>query len=202
MEQPLRSRSSVSLAISDGTSALGAVAARDQYVLLRVPDCSTRLIVKEGPESAAAPHHKVNLETLLLMLRSLASRWRRPRTLLTGALALGLIAVVFALVAGNRKDNSRHADGVRNDGPRARQADGGATALTCDVRSAANTAGTLDEAPPFHPAEAGRANQPGRVESSSSVTINPTTGPNPQARRNAAPIGRLQNRIDPVPSQY
>ena len=141
------------MAISDGTSALGAVAARDQYVLLRVPDCSTRLVVKDVPESAAVPHGKASIETLVAMLRGFVDRWRRPRTLLTGALAVGLIVVGVALVAGNRNGNSRHADGVRHDGSRSKQT-GAAPTLTCDTQSEVNAVGTLDEAPPFHPTDA------------------------------------------------
>jgi hypothetical protein len=202
MEQPLRSRSNVSLAISDGTSALGAVASRDQYVLLRVPDCSTRLVEKKAPESAAVPHGKVSITTLLAMLRGLVNQWRRPRTLLTGALAVGLIVVVVALAAGNRKGNARQADGVRHDGSTTKQASAAPT-LTCDTQSETNSVGALDDAPLYHPdANGARANQSGRVESASPVATNPMTGPNAQARKDAAPKARLEQRIDGIPAQY
>jgi hypothetical protein len=203
MEQPLRSRSTVSLAISDGTSALGAVASRDQYVLLRIPDCSTRLVDKKAPESAAVPVGKVSLATLLGVLSGLVNHWRRPRTLLTGALAVGLIAMVIALAAGNRKGSARHADDARHDGTQTKQASAAPT-LTCDTQSDAKSVGALDEAPLYDPTDAnrGRANQSARIEPASPLPTNPITGPNAQARKDAAPKARLEQRIDRVPSQY
>ncbi len=202
MEQPLRSRSTVSLAISDGTSALGAVAAREQYVLLRVPDCTPRLVTKDMAEAEGATPPRGVVDSLRAVLRRLIDHWRRPRTLLTGALALALIVVVVALAAGNRNKGARHADGVRHDGSRTKQA-GVAPVMTCESRSEANAVGALDDAPFFHAdANGGRANQPGSVDSGSSVVTHPSTGPNPQVRKDAAPKARLEQRIDRVPSQY
>ncbi len=205
MEQPLRARTAgVSLAVTDGTSALGTVVAtRDQYVLLRVPDCTTLMVQKKVVESADATIRPGWTGKVATLLASLSGRWRQPRALLASALGVTLFCVAVALVAAGRHRPSNHAGGDHGDeGPNAGQLAGAGGFLAGESRAVANTSSTLDEAPPYVP---GEMNQ-GRSNQAASLQQTPATGENSavdvQARKSSAPCARIEQRIDRVPSQY
>ncbi|MES1213422.1 MAG: hypothetical protein ABUL64_02450 [Singulisphaera sp.] len=195
MEQPVRARPTVSLAISEGTSAVSTAVPREQYVLLRVPDCSVQLKSKDAAASADALPQPGFLAALM---QGLVGRWRRPRSLLTGALALGLFAVAVAVVAGNRTRGQ--ADDARHDES--------APYLHSGTRDSAgplahNAASMLEDAPAFEATDVNqvRANQAAQLHGSQPVGAG-SAAPGVAPKKSVAPTARLEQRIDRVPSQY
>lgn len=204
MEQPLRARTAgVTSAVTDGTSALGTVvAARDQYVLLRVPDCTTLLVQKKVGDLTNATSRSGWSGKIATLLASLSGRWRRPRALLASSLGVALVCLAVALVAASRHRPSNHASGDHDDeGANTVQQVGGGF-LAGESRGVANSSSMLDDAPPYVPGDVnqGRSNQAARIQET------PTAGENSaadaQARKSSAPCARIEQRIDRVPSQY
>ncbi len=179
-------------------------AARDRHILLRIPDCTERHVVRI--EQAARATGKTPLSSRLSWLtQGLARPWTRPRTMLAGAVGVLALLVAAALLVGKHHRAPSHAgkdrfyDDVEAPG-------WGAGGKFAAPGPAATRDETLDDAPAFPAGGLGsvRPNQPSSVNQSRELPRQ-AGKPTAAARSGAAPgpqEAHLEQRIDRVPARY
>jgi hypothetical protein len=202
MENALASRTPSLYVPLNGGQGLGAAVGRDQYVLLRIPDCSTRLAAAPEDVHAESLAIAMGLRKLVALLRGIATPWRRPRNVVTAIVSIGFVLFAVALFAATRQHGIDHAEGDRHDAADAapewetvvegRQSSSGAN----------SSAHVVDEAPPFAGADAnqGRPNQPGAIGKSPETRATSASAAVGNPRKSAT--AHLEHRIERVPTQY
>jgi hypothetical protein len=202
MENALSSRTPSIYVPLNGGQGLGAAVGRDQYVLLRIPDCSTRLAASTDDAHAESLAIAMGLRKLVAVLRGIATPWRRPRTMVTAVVSIGFVLFAVALYAATRQHGVDHADGDPHDAADAAPEWGTVVAGRADSSGANASANVLDDAPPFAGSDVnqGRPNQPAAIGQSSERRATGTSAPDDNPRKSAT--AHLEQRIERVPTQF
>ena len=198
MEQPiLATEGGPALSLPTPASAHG------QHVLLRVPDCTTRL--QTAPRTLGSQHSLAAIVQLIsASVRGMVSGWSRPRLLVLCSLGVVMITTAVALAAVSRNSSdANHADSAGKNDRLPISTFAGSSSTWTTTEPVSSAAASLDEAPPFNAASTGQAtsNRPAKVAGAVSSGSS-SAGKSDQPRKPTVGCAHIEQRIDRVPLQY